>query len=211
MIMARPEISERELRALERGRQKAELIAWLRREAASRDGEMAWYVARTRWAADSVAAELRAVGIEAVCPMERRWKRHPRSLRRYSVEIPVLGNHVFVHLLRAESAWVGTLTFEGIEGLLGLGEGRGEKPVPLTAAEVVNIMSLLDVSHSCPVEEATGLMVGDSVLHPLGIMAELKGTVVEIDAVKREALISTVLFGREMSTRCGIDDLEKLS
>lgn len=210
-MMMRPEITDREADSLRRARQNAELINWLRGEAAARNGEMAWYVARTRWRADSVAAELRQAGIEAVCPMERRWKRHHRSDRRYSVEIPLLGNHVFVRLLKAESAWVGTLSFEGVDCLLGMGEGMGERPVPLSASEVAKIMAMLDLLTSCAVEEATGLMVGDTVLHPLGMMAELRGTVVEIDAEKREALISTVLFGREMATRCGIDDLEKLA
>ena len=207
MMIVKPDISDREAEALRRARRKAELIAWLRGEAASRDGEMAWYVARTRWRADSVAEEMRRSGVEAVCPMERRWKRHQRSQRRYSVEIPLLGNHAFVRLLKAESAWVGALTFDGVECLL----GTGETPVPVRADEMAKVMAMLDVSHSCPVEEQTGLMIGDTVLHPLGIMAELKGTVVEIDAEKREALISTMLFGREMSARCGIDDLEKLS
>jgi transcription antitermination factor NusG len=207
MMMAKPELGEREADALRRGRQKAELINWLRGEAASRDGEMAWYVARTRWRADSVADELRRAGIEAVCPLYRHWKRHTRSNRRYSVEIPLLGNHAFVHLLKAESAWVGVLTFDGVECLL----GTGERPVPVTAAEMAKVMEMLDVPHFCPVEQTTGLALGDTVVHPLGVMAELRGTVVEIDADKREALISTVLFGREMSTRCAIDDLEKLS
>jgi len=207
MMAVKPEISEREVEALRRARQKADLINWLRGEAAARDGAMAWYAARTRWQADSVATDLRAAGIEAICPMRRIWKRHPRSQRRYSVEIPMLGNYVFVHTVTAASAWLGVMSFDGVDCLL----GDGETPVALRNAEMAKIMEMLDVSAACPVEQATGLMVGDTVLHPLGVMAELRATVVEIDAEKREALISTLLFGREMSTRCGIDDLEKLS
>lgn len=207
MMAARPEISEREVDALRRARAKAELINWLRGEAASRDGEMAWYVARTRWQADSVASDLRGVGIEAVCPMRRIWKRHPRSQRRYSVEIPALGNYVFVRTVVAASAWLGVMSFDGVDHLL----GNGENPVSLPKAEMAKIMEMLADSTACPIEQATGLMLGDTVLHPLGMMAELRGTVVEIDAEKREVLISTLLFGREVETRCGIDDLEKLS
>lgn len=207
MMVVRPDISEREAAALERQRQKQELVNWLRREAASKDGEMAWYVARTRWGADSVLPALELAGIEAVCPMHRRWKRHPRSLKRYSVEYPLFGNHIFVRLLKAESAWVGLLTFDDIDCLL----GTGERPVPLTAREVVNVFREMELAPSVKVEDDTGLALGDTVLHPLGVMAELRGKVVEIDAEKREALISTVLFGRELAIRCGIDDLEKLS
>lgn len=207
MMMVKPELSQREAEALERARRKADLVHWLRREAAARDGEMAWYVARTRWNADSVAREMRAVGIEAICPMERRWKRHPRSLRRYSVEIPLLGNHALVKLLRAESAWAGVLTFEGVECLL----GTGEVPVPMSDKEIKKVFEMMELTPSCAVEATTGLMIGDAVIHPLGVFAELRGTVVEIDAEKREALITMMLFGRELSTRCGIDDLEKLT
>lgn len=202
-----PEISEREVEALRRACAKADLVNWLRGEAAARDGQMAWYVARTNWSADSVATDLRAAGIEAVCPTRRIWKRHPRSQRRYSVEIPALGNYVFVRTVIASSAWLGVMSFDGVDCLL----GNGETPVPVLNAEMANIMAMLEESASCPVEQATGLMLGDTVLHPVGAMAELRGTVIEIDAEKREALISTVLFGREMSTRCGIDDLEKLA
>ncbi|KQZ81885.1 hypothetical protein ASD64_09005 [Mesorhizobium sp. Root157] len=206
-MVVRPDISEREAAALLRARRKAELVQWLRREAASCDGVMAWYVARTRWRADSVAVDLRDAGIDAVCPIERRWKRYPRSNRRYSVEIPLLGNHVFVRLLKAESAWVGVMSFEGIDCLL----GTGETPVPVTDKEMAKVFALLTISPDDKVERATGLAIGDTVLHPVGLMADLRATVVEIDAEKREALISTMLFGREIATRCGIDDLEKLA
>src|SRR5690606_27060084 len=124
--------SEREGEALRRARQKAELINWLRGEAAARDGDLAWYIARTRWQADSVAAELRAAGIEAICPMRRIWKRHQRSQRRYSVEIPALGNYVFVRTVMAASAWLGVMSFDGVDCLL----GNGEAPIPVLAAEM---------------------------------------------------------------------------
>lgn len=202
-----PELSARELAALERGRRKADLVAWLRREAASRDGEMAWYVARTNWRADSVAGELRAVGIEAVCPVERRWKRFPRSTQRYSVDYPLLGNHLFVHLLRAESAWVGALSFDGVNCLL----GTGEKPVAMRPSEMDEILAMIEEFGSGVVRDEVGVKVGDEVVHPVGTFAELRGVVREIDAKRRTALVDAVLFGRSIATRCGIDDLEKLA
>lgn len=202
-----PELSDRELEALERARQKAELTAWLRAEAAARDGEMAWYVARTNWRADAVAEDLRRSGIEAVCPKERRWKRYPRSSRRYSVDIPLFGNYLFVRLLKAESAWVGVLTFDGVHCL----QGRGETPIPVREAEMIKILGLIGKSVDRTGGEATGLKVGDAVVHPVGSFAELISWVVSIDPVKREAIVSTMLFGREMETRCRIDDLERLS
>lgn len=208
-MMMRPvtDLSERELLALERGRQKAELIAWLRREAASRDGKMAWYVARTNWRADSVAKDLRAAGIEAVCPLERRWRRFPRSNRRYSVDIPIFGNYLFVRLLMAESAWVGVMTFDGVACL----QGNGERPVPVAGREMAAIIEMLAMAGAAPVREDGVIAVGDEVLHPIGTFAELRGTVSEIDPGKREAVVQTVLFGREIATRCRIDDLEKLA
>lgn len=207
MMHAKPDLSDRELAELERGREKAKLVQWLRAEAASRDGEMAWYVARTKWRADSVGEDLRAAGIEAVCPMWRAWKRYPRSTRRYAVDIPLLGNHLFVRLLKAESAWVGVISFDGVDCLL----GTGERPVPVLAKEMDRIMQ--DVAaHGVAVDPGIeGLNVGDEVVHPVGTFAELRGKVLEIDGVKRTALVEAVLFGRTIATRCGIDDLEKLS
>lgn len=207
MMREKFDLSERELRALEVARQKAELIGWLRQEAAARDGKMAWYVARTNWRADSVAEELRQSGIEAVCPMWRQWKRYPRSKRCYSVDIPLFGNYLFVRLLEAESAWSGILTFDGVNGL----QGCGERPVPLLRREIDAIMQIVADAGKKPVHDDNGIVVGDEVLHPLGTFAELRGTVLAIDEDKRQALVSTVLFGREIATRCAIDDLERLS
>ena len=208
MMAVLPErrLTEREAEALERNRQKTELVMWLRREAAARDGEMAWYVARTNWQADSVATELRGNGIEAVCPKERRWKRYPRSNRRYSVDIPLFGNYLFVRLLKAESAWVGLLTFDGIRCL----QGRGDMPVPIRPREEEQLLVMLAGAADPIVQDESGIAVGDRVVRPVGSLAELVGTVVALDDAKREALVSTVLFGREIETRCGIDDLEKL-
>jgi transcriptional antiterminator NusG len=200
-------LSEREVRAHETARQKAELVAWLRNESASRNGPMAWYVARTRWRADAVAGELRANGIESLCPMERVWRRYPRSTKRYAVENPLLGNYLFVHLLKAESAWVGVLTFEGIQCL----QGSGERPVALSESDMLAIRQMVGNAGEIQRTAPRSLAIGDDVIHPVGMFAELAGTIVEIDASKREALISTMLFGREVSTRCGIDDLQKLS
>lgn len=207
MMRVEPELSKREADALDRARAKADLVHWLRREAASRDGEMAWYVARTWWRADSVSNDLRASGIESVCPLWRHWKRRPRSNTRYPVEIPMFGNHLFVRLLKAESAWVGVMSFSGIDCLL----GAGETPVPLRDDEMTKVLELLEMpsNHACT--KSVGLEVGDIVAHPLGMFAELRAIVRELDVRKREALISTVLFGREMSTRCGIDELERLA
>lgn len=203
MMRVVADLSEREVTALERARQKAELVAWLRKEAASRDGEMAWYVARTWRSADSVMNELRTAGIEAMCPLERHWKRYPKSRKRYSVDNPLFGNHVFVRLLKAESAWVGILSFEGVDCLL----GTGERPVPLREDEIAKVMMMLGKA----ISRSGEISVGDTVVHPLGAFAELHGTVVEIDGEKRTALVETVLFGRAVATRCGIDDIEKLA
>lgn len=207
MVRAITDLSERELVALERGRQKRDLVNWLRNEAASRDGRMAWYVARTNWRADSVADELRSAGIEAVCPKERQWKRYPRSNRRYAVENPLFGNYCFVHLLVAQSAWVGVMSFDGVYCL----QGNGERPVALCDAEIENILGMLGGAAQKAVAEAREFDVGDKVLHPLGHFAELHGVVLDLDYQKREATVRTMLFGREMDTTCDIDDLEKLA
>ncbi|WP_099866053.1 transcription termination/antitermination protein NusG [Pararhizobium haloflavum] len=207
MMHQRAELSERELQALERGRRKAELIAWLQAEAAARDGDMAWYVARTTYRADTVAGDLRDRGIEAVCPTERRWKRYPRSRAKYSVEYPLFGHYLFVRLLMAESAWVGLMTFDGIHCL----QGNGERPVPVRTKEIEQILELASIGAAEPVSEIAPIMVGDQVVHPVGTFAELVSHVVEIDARKREALVSTLLFGREIETRCALDDLARLT
>lgn len=200
------QLTERETHALERGRQKAELVAWMRREAASRDGIMSWYVARTNGRADVVSKELERHGIECMCPMWRTWKRYPRRNARYSVDIPFFGNYLFVRLLEAESAWVGLLTFDGIACL----QGTGERPVPLREKEVRQIIDLVGQEKPASKPCVDALLPGDRVVHPVGLLAELEAVVSSVDAEKREAIVSTMLFGREMSTRCRIDDLERL-
>lgn len=201
------ELTDRELSALERNRRKADLVAWLRREAASRDGEMGWYVARTRWRAEQVADELTAYGIEAICPKARRWKRYPRSNKRYAVDIPLFGGYLFVRLLHAESAWVGLLSFDGIAHL----QGSGERPIPLLEREAAQIIDMMSESQPAVARAPGAVVVGDRVVHPIGMFAELAATVCEIDERKREAIVSTMLFGREVATRCNIDDLERLA
>lgn len=199
-------LSEREVNALERARQKADLIAWLRAEAAAKDGEMAWYVARIRGRADAVAAVLKAHGIEAVCPMQRTWRRPRRHGDRFPVESPLLGPYLFVRVLKAASAWMGLLTFEGVIGLQG-----GEDPVPLSTRDEKAVMQLIGSAMEIRLSREARIAVGNVVLHPVGTFADLHGTVLEIDESKRLALVETVLFGRPMMTRCRIDDLEKLA
>lgn len=198
-------LSDREERAWQKSRQVREMVDWLRTQAAAQDVEMFWYAVRTRRAsADSVAEELDRHGITVLCPMEKVVKRLPRKQTKVTVETPMFNRYFFVRLVKFEAAWLGVMTFDGVDCLL----GSGETPQAMPERFIAKIQRRCEKGR---VNTSALFQRGDKALVTRGPFTSLEATVVSDEGEGHAVDIEIDIFGRMAPCRIGIDHLKKLA
>lgn len=199
------ELSEREESAWQKSRKVREMVCWLRDQAAAQDDEMFWYVVRTKKPnADSVADVVREQGITVCCPTEKVVKRLPRKRIKVAVESPLYSRYFFVRLVKFEAAWLGLMTFDGVDCLL----GNGETPQPVPERFIAKIQS------GCSgelVDRSKLFLAGERAVVTLGPFASFEGVVSKDEGSGHEVDIEIDIFGRMTPCRIGIDHLTKLA
>ncbi len=116
------------------------------------------------------------------------------------VEKRLWPGYLLVKMNLSDDAWSYVKDTPGVIGFLG-----GEKPVPLTDAEVAEILRDLE-SKKGKVRERHKFQVGDRVKIIDGVFVNFLGTVLEVFGDKGRLSVLVSIFGRD--TR--IDDLEFL-
>lgn len=199
------ELSEREERAWQKSRKVREMVSWLRDQAAAQDDEMFWYVVRTKKPnADSVADAVRERGITVYCPTEKVVKRVPRKQTRITVERPLYARYFFVRLVRFEAAWLGMMTFDGVDCLL----GNGEIPQSVPERFIAKIQS------RCAdelIDKSSLFRAGERASVTFGPFASFEGIVSKDEGSGKTVDIEIDIFGRMTPCRVGIDHLRKLA
>jgi transcription antitermination factor NusG len=207
-VMTRYELTEREELSWQRTRKAADMVAWLRKQAAARDGERFWYAIRTRRDdADQVAKRMREAGIETWCPLTTAVKRQPRGRGCMTVSIALFPRYFFARTVSFEAAWLGLMSFEGVDCVL----GHGERPVPLPERVIEDIHSFCE-SGLASIRKGSGILKkGDRVMIEAGPFAFLEGTVLRGTDMDGVVDLELDVFGRMTPCRIGVDDLKRLA
>jgi transcription antitermination factor NusG len=207
-VMAKYELTDREELSWQRARRLADLVGWLRSQAAARDGDRFWYVVRT-WSdnADEVANEFIKAGIEAWCPMVKVVKRQPRGRGQRAEIVAMFPRYFFARVVAFEAAWLGVMSFDGVDCLL----GTGERPTPVPERVIEDIHRICDGNVSPVQAQTAALGKGDRVVIEVGPFAFLEGTVLRSVEAGSVVDIELDVFGRLTPCRMGVDDLKRLA
>jgi transcriptional antiterminator NusG len=103
-----------------------------------------------------------------------------------------------------DESWQYIKSFDGVIGFLG-----GEKPVPLSDAEVQTILSELESKQGGLVHRHD-IRAGDKVKIVDGVFETFTGTVVESDANKGKLSVLVSIFGRETKVELEFWQVEKI-
>ena len=190
-------------RRLEREAAKADMVAWLRGQAAARDGARFWFVVAHRGSGESLAAEMRAEGIEAWCPMDVRKKRVGKNKRMVDVSVPLLPGYIFVKTLAFEAAHLAVMTFGGVVGLV----GDGVKPMPVSDEEVRKIKAY----GATPIAQRAVLYPdGCRILVCKGSFAGFEGVVLRSETDHGRVKVECDVFRRATIVDLDIDMIDLL-
>lgn len=190
---------------LRRTHERAKMRAWLRGQAADRNGNRAWYIVEHRGRdGESLVEEMAEAGVEAWCPMKKIVKRRPRGQACKTVEAPLFEGYIFVRLLADwDAAFLGVMTFDQVRSIL----GHGEAP---TALPERFVKSIKDFEASPPAVQAMLFRSGDAVQVTAGPFASFAAQVTADYHGKGWVDVEVNIFGRLTPCRLGVDSLRLL-
>ena len=120
------------------------------------------------------------------------------------VERKVWPGYVIIQMEINDESWQYIKSFDGVIGFLG-----GEKPVPLSDAEVHTILSELENKQGGLVHRHD-IRAGDKVKIVDGVFETFTGTVVDSDANKGKLNVLVSIFGRETKVELEFWQVEKI-
>jgi transcriptional antiterminator NusG len=113
-----------------------------------------------------------------------------RGGKKAQVKEKIFPGYLLVKMILDDETWLAVRTTAGITGFV----GAGNKPTPLSEAEVVNIQKF--VSNPAP-RFKTKFVTGEAVKITDGPFSDFLGTVHEIDEEKGKVKVLVSIFGRE--------------
>lgn len=113
-----------------------------------------------------------------------------RGGKKAKVKEKIFPGYMMIKMVLEDNSWLAVRTTPGITGFVGV----GDKPTPLSEAEVLNIQKF--VSSPAP-RFKTKLSVGEAVKISDGPFADFLGTISEVDEEKGKVKVLVSIFGRE--------------
>ena len=138
--------------------------------------------------------------VEVVVPTETEIEM--RNGVRREVERRVFPGYILVRMIMDEDSWYVVRNSPGVTGFVGM----GNKPTPLSAAEVEKIMKRIE---SDAPRMKISFALGESVRIMSGPFAEFSGIVDEIYADKGKAKVLVSFFNRETPVEVDFLQLQK--
>ncbi len=121
---------------------------------------------------------------------------------RRVVERRVFPGYILVQMVLDDDSWSVVRNTPGITGFVGI----GNRPTPLSSAEVDHIMSRIEASQP---RVQVNFKPGDKVRITEGAFADFHGTVEEIDLERGKVRILVSIFGRETPVDVDFLQVEK--
>ena len=114
--------------------------------------------------------------------------------------------YLFAEMIMTDEAWYIVRNTPGVTGFIG-SSGGGAKPFPVAQDEIENILRRLGMSDR---KVNVNFSVGDRVKILSGPFSGVEGFVEELHNETQNAVVLTILFGRETPTEIDYVNLEKI-
>lgn len=114
-----------------------------------------------------------------------------RSGKKHTVQRNLMPGYIFIEMQPSEELFNVVRDIKGVSGFV----GGGAKPVPLSQAEVDNILGMLESKAEKPKPEVS-YQAGDQVKVTEGPFEDFVGTVDHVDHEKHKLSVMVSIFGR---------------
>lgn len=126
-----------------------------------------------------------------------------RQGKKSTVKEKIFPGYLLVKIILDDPTWLAIRTTPGITGFV----GTGNKPTPLSDAEVANIQKF--VSSPAP-RYKTKFVVGEAVKITDGPFSDFLGTIHEMDETKGKVKVLVSIFGRETPVELDFLQIQKI-
>lgn len=126
-----------------------------------------------------------------------------RGGKKSTVKEKIFPGYLLVKMVVDDNSWLGVRTTPGVTGFV----GTGNKPTPLSEAEVSNIQKF--VSSPAP-RYKSKLSVGEAVKITDGPFTDFLGTIHKIDEEKGKVEVLVSIFGRETPVELDFLQVQKV-
>jgi len=126
-----------------------------------------------------------------------------RGGKKATVKEKIFPGYLLVKMILDDPTWLAVRTTPGITGFV----GAGNKPTPLSEAEVTNIQKF--VSSPAP-RFKTKFSVGEAVKITDGPFSDFLGTIHELDEEKGKVKVLVSIFGRETPVELDFLQIQKV-
>lgn len=126
-----------------------------------------------------------------------------RGGKKATIKEKIFPGYLLVKMILDDNSWLAVRTTAGVTGFV----GTGDKPTPLSAAEVANIQKF--VSAPAP-RYKTKLSVGDAVKITDGPFNDFLGTIHEMDEARGKVKVLVSIFGRETPVELDFLQVQKV-
>lgn len=126
-----------------------------------------------------------------------------RSGKKATIKEKIFPGYLLVRMILDDPTWLAVRTTAGITGFV----GAGNKPTPLSEAEVANIEKF--ISSPAP-RFKTKFSVGEAVKIVDGPFTDFLGTIHEIDEEKGKVKVLVSIFGRETPVELDFLQIQKV-
>jgi len=126
-----------------------------------------------------------------------------RGGKKATVKEKIFPGYLLVKMLLDDPTWLAVRTTVGITGFV----GTGNKPTPLSEAEVANILKFI----SAPAPRfKTKFSVGEAVKITDGPFADFLGSIHEMDETRGKVKVLVSIFGRETPVELDFLQIQKI-
>ncbi len=126
-----------------------------------------------------------------------------RGGKKATVKDKIFPGYLLVKMILDDEAWLAVRTTPGVTGFVGV----GNKPTPLSEAEVLNIQKFI----SAPAPRfKTKFSTGEAIKITDGPFADFLGTIHEIDEEKGKVKVLVSIFGRETPVELDFLQIQKV-
>lgn len=126
-----------------------------------------------------------------------------RGGKKSQIKEKIFPGYLLVKMILDDPTWLAVRTTAGITGFV----GAGNKPTPLSEAEVINIQKF--VSSPAP-RYKTKFVSGEAVKITDGPFTDFLGTIHEIDEEKGKVKVLVSIFGRETPVELDFLQIQKI-
>ena len=200
-----PVSAERRLRA---DADRAAMQTVMRAAAAEQGDDSRWFIAITGPNQTVTALKaLKAAGVDAWTPVEKRKMRTPKTSRHFTVRAAVWPGYVFVHIRPQITAIHGVESFDQVRGMV----ARGPKRLVVPSKIVKELRVFFNMTPKQRRLIATAVKRGDRVYLPGTAFAEMPGVITRVDDARKLVDVEIALFGGTTCVKAvGLDAVRRL-